>query len=371
MTASFVRLDRGRGGSRLGFLGSGGSDQESATAHAGDTERQEDTTGDCEFLEHHGRQDSLGQSQRGRRQRAGGRGLADREASGGTSQDVERWTGRAATADAVEAAVSAMSQAAKGPKVEGAVTPRRVRRERSRIPGPREPAPHGPHRPASTGRRPRRGSGPRGSRGRSGAVFLRQAVDLLVDHRGALIPIDRRRGPRFGRDRRERPGRRDRSPVADLPPDRRDPAPRGNPDRDPVEPAPDRLSLADRRPPARQDQEGRLERVVHVCGIIEDVATDAHDHRPVPGHQGFERPLAALIPTRPEPLDQLPVGQTRAGPRAEEDLKMIGQRLRRCVWHDGSIPSFTPKVVFSYSAPGIGQPIQFFFEMCNPTCELL
>ncbi len=159
------------------------------------------------------------------------------------------------------------------------------------------------------------------------AIFLRQAVDLLVDDRGAVIAVDRGGVRRCRPHRRDGPGRFDGPTVADPSTDRGNPGPRGDPDRDSVKPAPDRILLADRPGPARQDQERRLERVVHVGGIVQDATADAQDHRPVPLDQDLKRLLAPLVPTHPEPFDQLSVGQPRAGPRAEEDLEMVAQRL--------------------------------------------
>ncbi len=158
-------------------------------------------------------------------------------------------------------------------------------------------------------------------------VFLWQAVDLLVDDRGSFIAIEGRSIPRFCCHCRDSTRRLDGSPVADPPTDREDPSPQCDPDRNAIEPTSDRLLLPDRDGPARQDQERRLERVVHVRGIVQHVATYALNHRPMPPNQHLERLLTPLVPTRPKPLDQLPVGQPRAGPRAEQDLKMVTQRL--------------------------------------------
>ena len=68
---------------------------------------------------------------------------------------------------------------------------------------------------------------------------------------------------------------------------------------------------------------------MRVAGIVEEVAADPQYHRPVPRDQGLERPLATLVATCPEPLQQLAVGHPGAGPRAEEGRELPGQRVGR------------------------------------------
>ena len=56
--------------------------------------------------------------------------------------------------------------------------------------------------------------------------------------------------------------------------------------------APDRPSLAD------EDQEGGLEGVLGVVGVVEDRAADAQHHRPVPLDQGREGGFVRLVRNR-------------------------------------------------------------------------
>ena len=65
----------------------------------------------------------------------------------------------------------------------------------------------------------------------------------------------------------------------------------GDPQRDAVQPGPERRPPADRARPADEDQERRLEGVVGVVGLAERGAADAPDHRPVPLDQRRERLL--------------------------------------------------------------------------------
>ena len=62
---------------------------------------------------------------------------------------------------------------------------------------------------------------------------------------------------------------------------------------------------------ANEDKEGRLEGIVRIVFVAEDVLTGTQDHRPMPLHQGVERTLRRWAVARLEALEQLPVGQFR------------------------------------------------------------
>jgi hypothetical protein len=65
----------------------------------------------------------------------------------------------------------------------------------------------------------------------------------------------------------------------------------GDPMRDAMQPAPDRIPAPDRAGPANQDQKRRLERILDLGRILQDGSADGQDHRPVPPHQRRERSL--------------------------------------------------------------------------------
>jgi hypothetical protein len=60
------------------------------------------------------------------------------------------------------------------------------------------------------------------------------------------------------------------------------PGPHGRGVGDTVQPIPDRLAWPHRARLADQDEEGRLEGVLGVLGVVEDAPADAQDHRAVP-----------------------------------------------------------------------------------------
>ncbi len=86
-----------------------------------------------------------------------------------------------------------------------------------------------------------------------------------------------------------------------------------------MEPAADRLAAPDRPGPARQGQEGRLEGVLGVDRVAEQVERRPQDHRPVPGDQGLE---GVVVARRQESIDEPAVGQAGEGPLAEEPVDL-------------------------------------------------
>ena len=192
------------------------------------------------------------------------------------------------------------------------------------------------------------------------AVFVRQPAHLLMHDLGALILF----GPRLAvspwTGRRQGLGDLVRPAVSDAPADRPEPDPGRHPHRDAMQPASDRFPVADRAGPAGQDQKDSLKCVVDILRVVKDVPADAHNHRSMPGHQGFERQLASLVAASHEAREQLPVAQsdTRAGP--EKRLELLGKPSgRRLGFTAGPL---LVKVVLNYSAPESGSANPLFSE---------
>ena len=96
----------------------------------------------------------------------------------------------------------------------------------------------------------------------------------------------------------------------------------GDPAGDAVQPAPDRVLLADRAGPAPQDHHRRLERLLGVRRVTQQVVAGSEQHVPVSGHQGLE---GRGIPVGDEPLQQPRVGRPRVAPFPEQSLEIPPQ----------------------------------------------
>ncbi len=156
-------------------------------------------------------------------------------------------------------------------------------------------------------------------------------VDGLPPARSDRIP----RGPgRRFLTARSLPGpcwRRAPRPSGGVPPQ---PAPSRDPAGHTVEPAADRIQPTDRAGPPHQDQESRLERILGVVRVMKEVPANAQHHRPVAQNQHLE---CSRITTAREPLQQLPIGQPRCGPRVEEDLD-VARQLDGCTPGHAELP---------------------------------
>jgi hypothetical protein len=140
---------------------------------------------------------------------------------------------------------------------------------------------------------------------------LGQPGDLGIEHRPELAEfglVRRRTAWVLDVDLGMRPGPPPRPIAAGA---------RGDPERHTVQPVRQQLAVAQRARPADQDQERRLERILHVVRIVEQPPADAQDHRAVPRHDRLKRDLVALAR---EPRQELPLRQTRYGPPAEQPL---------------------------------------------------
>ena len=103
---------------------------------------------------------------------------------------------------------------------------------------------------------------------------------------------------------------------------------------DAVEPARDRLAASHRAGPARQDEERRLERILGVVRVAQDLAADAQHHRPMPLDQGRESGFGPVIAPVHIPFQELRVGQVPEHPHAVECLQVSeARRARRTVRH--------------------------------------
>ncbi len=96
------------------------------------------------------------------------------------------------------------------------------------------------------------------------------------------------------------------------PPGRGRPGARTDPQSHAVEPARQRVTPPDRARLLRQDQECRLERILGVVVVVQDLMADPLYHRPMPLDQGREGRFSA---PGHEQVEQLPVGE--AGNRAD------------------------------------------------------
>ena len=100
------------------------------------------------------------------------------------------------------------------------------------------------------------------------------------------------------------------------------PGPAGDPRGDAVQPWPERFRVPHRAGLQRQDQEGRLERVIGRVPVAEQPAADPQDHRPVPPHDLLERGFRASLAARHEPFEQLPVAQAADDPDLEQRIQV-------------------------------------------------
>ena len=78
---------------------------------------------------------------------------------------------------------------------------------------------------------------------------------------------------------------------------------------------------ADRPRPRGQDQERRLESVLRVVGVVQDLGADVEDHRPVPEHQALEGVRGRVIGAGEEPFEELGVGEAAVRPLGEEEAQ--------------------------------------------------
>jgi hypothetical protein len=89
--------------------------------------------------------------------------------------------------------------------------------------------------------------------------------------------------------------------------------PPGDPGEDAMQPRPQRLPAANHAGLQRQDQEGRLEGVLHGVLISHRAAADAPDHRPVTPDDPFEGALGRGALAVAEPTQQLAIAQAADG----------------------------------------------------------
>lgn len=118
-----------------------------------------------------------------------------------------------------------------------------------------------------------------------GPVFLRQSADLLLDERVMSGLIETFVGIGRGGRIRDKPD----PALFRLPPPRPiDACPGCNPSGNPVQPACDRIKLADRSTLLDQHQKSGLESVFRILKTAQDVAADPQHHGPMPRDQGLE-----------------------------------------------------------------------------------
>jgi hypothetical protein len=103
----------------------------------------------------------------------------------------------------------------------------------------------------------------------------------------------------------------------------RDPSLGRNPNRDPMQPAPDRLPPADCSGPTCQNQERRLSSVFGVFFTAQDLPAHPQHHRAMPVDKSSERRLGIIAPALEKPLEQLPVGEAAGCAGTKERLDLL------------------------------------------------
>jgi hypothetical protein len=162
-------------------------------------------------------------------------------------------------------------------------------------------------------------------------VPVRQAVDLVVQRHPELVADN---GVGVGvRDGRLRPHCHG-PPFADPAPGGKGAGALRDPASDAVQPAPDRVLFADRPGPPQQDHHRRLERLLGVCRVPQQIVAGSEQHFPMSGHQGLKSLCIAVVD---EPLQQLRVGRPRETPFPEQSLKIPPQVLQAGSGHGVAI----------------------------------
>jgi hypothetical protein len=95
--------------------------------------------------------------------------------------------------------------------------------------------------------------------------------------------------------------------FVDPPLDRGGLATPAHPESDPVEPTADGIGIADRAGLAPQHEECRLERVLGIVRVAEDLSADPEHHRSMALHQGREGRSSLSFVGAQAPLEELPV----------------------------------------------------------------
>ena len=204
----------------------------------------------------------------------------------------------------------------------------------------RQPALDGADRPAELLRRVLAGAALQVAEDERGTVAVLETAELLVDHTPRIVHglgLAVAHGS---------PWILGRSPLVPSPPGRRGPDRGGGPEGDTVEPAPARRRVANGTRFSKQDKEGRLERVLHVVGIAQDLPADAQDHRAVALHQDRECQPGPFAVARRDAVEELPVRQVGDDPQVEEVPHIVQDAILSESCH-----GFTPGSISRSRAP--------------------
>ena len=90
--------------------------------------------------------------------------------------------------------------------------------------------------------------------------------------------------------------------------------------RNTVQPVSQPVGVVNRAGLASQDEEGRLEGVLGMMPVTQELLANTQHHRPVPRHQDRESSLAGRITATDKPLDELAVG--KPGDRAAREERL-------------------------------------------------
>ena len=154
------------------------------------------------------------------------------------------------------------------------------------------------------------------------SVFLRQPIDFLVDRGHILGRCLQRLGLLFRNQFQLAVG----PLLPNSPANETGPGSGRDPEGHSVQPAPERVSAANRTGPAGQHQEDRLEGVVGLVTITQNLPANPVNHRPMPLDQGAKCLFPSLI-TLQEAVEQLSITERRGGVATEERFQISPHRL--------------------------------------------
>ena len=123
-----------------------------------------------------------------------------------------------------------------------------------------------------------------------------------------------------------------------LPPPRRiDAGPRRDPCGNPVQPACDRIELADRSSLLDQHQKRGLKRVFRVLEMAQDVAADPQHHGPMPRDQGLEGRFGGGVWRTGHALDQVSIRKPCQAAGFKQGVEVSLEDARRSAGHESAL----------------------------------
>jgi hypothetical protein len=176
--------------------------------------------------------------------------------------------------------------------------------------GPSEPPLDGADRPAKLTRGLFVGPAFEETEDDCGPVRIGQAIDLVVEHRADVEQIDvgSRGGNRFGAGR-----------LAEVTASGVGPGSPGDAVGDAIEPVAEQVALTERIGLLDQHEKRGLEGVIDVVRVVEQGAADSEHGCAVACDDCLE---GGVVTMRDEPIEELPLGQSRDASRPEEPLDL-------------------------------------------------